>query len=33
MLAAFAEAGRGLGRPDYLAAAQRNARFLLENLV
>ena len=33
MLAAFAEAARYLGRPDYLAAAQRNARFLLENLV
>ena len=33
MLAALAEAGRYLHRPDYLAAAQRNARFLLENLV
>lgn len=32
LLAAFAEAGRYLHRPDYLAAAQRNARFLLDNL-
>jgi len=32
-MAAFAEAGRYLGRKDYLAAAQRNARFLLENLI
>jgi len=32
MLATFAEAGRYLDRPDYLAAAQRNARFLLEYL-
>src|SRR5439155_8440660 len=27
---AFAEAGRALGRPDYIAAAVRNADFLLE---
>jgi len=33
MLATFAEAGRYLGRPDYLAAAQRNARFLLGNMI
>jgi hypothetical protein len=33
MLAAFAEAGRYLHRADYLAAAQRNARFLLDNLL
>lgn len=32
MLAAFAEAGRYLGRSDYLQAAQRNAHFLLDNL-
>jgi uncharacterized protein YyaL (SSP411 family) len=32
MLAVLAEAGRYLHRPDYLAAAQRNARFLLEHL-
>ena len=32
MLSAFAEAGRSLGRPDYLEAAARNARFLLEHL-
>jgi len=31
-LAAFAEAGRYLGRKDYLDAAIRNARFLLDNL-
>lgn len=31
-LAAFAEAGRYLKRADYLEVAQRNARFLLENL-
>jgi len=31
-LAAFAEAGRFLDRPDYLAAARRNARFLFDNL-
>ncbi len=33
MLAAFAEAARCLDRPDYLATAQRNAHFLLGNLV
>ncbi len=32
MLTALAEAGRYLGRPDYLQAALRNARFLLNNL-
>lgn len=32
MLATFAEAGRYLGRKDYLQAAQRNAQFLLGNL-
>jgi uncharacterized protein len=32
MLAAFAEAGHYLKKPDYLHAARRNARFLLENL-
>jgi len=31
-LTAFAEAGRYLGRPDYLAAAERNAHFILEHL-
>ncbi len=31
-LSAFAEAGRYLGRKDYLDAAIRNARFLLDNL-
>jgi len=31
-LLAFAEAGRYLGRKDYLDAAIRNARFLLDNL-
>jgi uncharacterized protein YyaL (SSP411 family) len=31
-LAAFAESARYLGRKDYLEAATRNARFLLENL-
>jgi uncharacterized protein len=31
-LSAFAEAGRYLGRKDYLEAAVRNARFLLENM-
>ncbi|HMN59397.1 MAG TPA: hypothetical protein PJ988_03495 [Anaerolinea sp.] len=31
-LRAFAEAARYLGRADYLSAAQRNARFLLDNL-
>ncbi len=33
MLAAFAEAGRALGRDDYVHVAQRNAAFLLEELV
>lgn len=32
-LIAFAEAARYLARPDYLAIAQANARFLLEQLV
>jgi uncharacterized protein YyaL (SSP411 family) len=32
MLAAFAEAAVALGRQDYLAAAQRNAAFVLDNL-
>jgi uncharacterized protein len=32
MMIAFAEAGRYLQRPDYLETAQKNARFLLENL-
>ena len=32
MLRAFAEAGAGLQRPDYLDAARRNAAFLLDNL-
>jgi uncharacterized protein len=32
MLAAFAEAGRVLERPDYTAAASQNAEFLYENL-
>jgi hypothetical protein len=32
MLHAYAEAGRYLGRADYLEIAQRNAQFLLENL-
>ena len=31
-LTAFAEAGRYLERPDYLDAASKNARFLLDNL-
>ena len=31
-LSAFAEAGRYLGRKDYLDAASRSARFLMENL-
>ncbi len=31
-LSAFAEAGRYLGRKDYLDAAIRNARFLMDNL-
>ncbi len=32
MLAAFAEAGRALKRPDYTAIASQNAQFLYENL-
>ncbi len=32
MLSTFAEAGRSLGRLDYLEAARRNARFLLDHL-
>ena len=32
-LIAFSEAGRYMGRADYLTVAQRNARFILENLV
>ncbi|HET9848298.1 MAG TPA: thioredoxin domain-containing protein [Candidatus Dormibacteraeota bacterium] len=32
MLRAFAEAGRGLSRADYVAIAERNARFLLDNM-
>jgi uncharacterized protein len=32
MLAAFAEAGRVLERPDYTAAAEQNARFLYETV-
>jgi uncharacterized protein YyaL (SSP411 family) len=32
-LQAFAEAGRVLGRIEYLAAAQRNAHFLLSNML
>ena len=32
-LAAFAEAGRYLDRADYLAIAQRDARFLLKNMI
>jgi len=32
-LTAFAEAARYLGRVDYLEAARRNARFLLDNLL
>ncbi len=32
-LTAFAEAGRYLNRPDYTAVAQKNAGFLVENLV
>ena len=32
MLAAFAEAGRALGRDDYLEVARRNAEFLLTEL-
>jgi hypothetical protein len=33
MMAAFAEAGRCLQRQEYLEAARRNARFLLDHLV
>jgi hypothetical protein len=33
MLRGFAEAGAALGRPDYLATAERNAAFLLTALV
>jgi hypothetical protein len=33
MLRSFAEAGAALGRPDYLEAAQANARFLLDNMM
>jgi len=33
MVSTFAEAGRYLERADYLEAAQRNARFLLDNLI
>jgi hypothetical protein len=29
---AFAEAGRALGRPDYVAAAAKNAQFILESM-
>jgi uncharacterized protein len=32
MLSAFAEAGRALGRDDYLKAADKNARFLRDHL-
>ncbi len=32
MLAAFAEAGRLLRRPDYIAVAERNARFVLSEM-
>ena len=32
MLAAFAEAGRVLGRSDYMELAERNARFVLSEL-
>jgi uncharacterized protein len=32
MLSAFAEAGRSLGRSDYLQAAERNAQFLVDHL-
>jgi len=32
MLAAFAEAGRALGKQDYIDAAIRNAEFIMENL-
>ena len=33
MLSAFAEAGRSIGRRDYIEAAEKNAKFLLENLI
>jgi uncharacterized protein YyaL (SSP411 family) len=33
MLTAFAEAGRALGRQDYIAAAMKNANFILENML
>jgi uncharacterized protein YyaL (SSP411 family) len=33
MQSAFAEAGRALGRPDYLQAAIRNADFMLDNML
>ena len=33
MLRSFAEAGISLGRPDYLAAATKNATFLLEDMM
>jgi uncharacterized protein YyaL (SSP411 family) len=33
MMAAFAEAGRAMKRPDYLAAAQRNAEFLYRTML
>jgi len=33
MLSAFAEAGRSIGRRDYIEAAEKNANFLLENLI
>ncbi len=32
MLRAFAEAGAGLGRPDYLEVARKNAAFLLDTM-
>ncbi len=32
MMSAFAEAARSLGRPDYLAVAERNAEFILKEL-
>jgi uncharacterized protein len=32
MLSAFAQAGRAIGRQDYLEAARKNARFLLDRL-
>jgi hypothetical protein len=33
MLTAFAEAGRSLGRRDYIEAAIKNANFILENMI